>query len=202
MRALVVGTLPEAVRRVEEQLQGAGHDVVRCHGESEAAFPCAGLADGGSCPLDGVPVDVAVTVRDRPWEQPSPFEDGAVCALRQHIPLVAVDAAVNPFEAWTTRAVESGDDVVAACEDAASAPLAQHSKLATEAAREVIARHGFEPANVTAVVRRRQGALKVTVELPDPAAGLRGMIASRVVTALRKVDGASRGIDVGVVSAP
>jgi hypothetical protein len=202
MRALVVGTLPEAVRHVEVQLQEAGHDVVRCHGETEAAFPCAGLVEGGECPLDGVPVDVAVTVRDRPWPQPSPFEDGAVCALRQHIPLVAVDAAVNPFAAWTARSVASGDDVVAVCEDAASAALPRHSEIATEVAREVVAQAGADPTNVTAVVRRRQGALKVTVELPDPAAGLRGMIASRVVTELRKIDDSARGVDVGIVSMP
>jgi hypothetical protein len=109
---------------------------------------------------------------------------------------------VNPFAAWTTRTVESGEDVVAACEDAASAPLPRHSQIATEVARAVLEHAGVDAQDATAVVRRRQGALKVTVELPEPDAALGSLIASRVITALREVDNIARGIDVGIVSPP
>jgi hypothetical protein len=198
MRMLLVGTLPEAAVDVELELRASGHEVVRCHAGDRPAFPCAALT--GVCPLEESPVDVAVTVRNRPWSHPSPFEDGAVCAVRRHIPLVAVDADVNPFAPWTQRAVSSDDDVAAVCEEAASAPLALHSRVATEVAHTVVERAGFDPRKASAVVHRRRGALKVTVELADAVAHLRGSIAARVVPALRELDPTSIGIDVGVAA--
>lgn len=202
MRVLVVGTHAEAVDRVDRELQAAGHQVVRCHESDEEPFPCAALIDGRTCPLEGPPVDVAVTVRDRPLPRPSAYEDGAVCALRRHVPLVAVDAGINPFRPWTRLEVRGTDDVAAACEEAAAAPLPGHSEVATAVARTVIKQAGLEPEGTTAIVHRRRGALKVEIDLPDPAAHLRGMVAARVVTALRDLDKDSTGVDIGIAVAP
>lgn len=198
MRVLVVGTLPDGVQRAGRELRRAGHEVVGCHEGSEAAFPCAALVEGRACPLDGSPVDVAVTVRDQPWGHPSPYEEGAVCALRRHIPLVTVDAVVDPFEPWTRRSVTGHEDLSAACEEAANAPLPAHSQVATAVTRDVIERATLDPSGASAVVHRRRGVLKVTIDLPDSAARLRGDIGSRVITALRELDPQSSGIDVGV----
>ena len=200
MRVLVVGTLPNAISRVDRELQAAGHEVVRCHEAGEPAFPCAALAEKQTCPLERAPVDVTVTVRDRPWSGPSPFEDGAVCALRQHIPLVAVDADINPFEPWTRREASSGDDLSAVCEEAATAPLPLHSRIASGTAGEVVELAGFDPLGTDGVVHRRRGALHVMVDVPEAAAGIHGVIAARVVTALREIDRHASGIDVEVAT--
>ncbi|MEX2255647.1 MAG: hypothetical protein WEC34_09425 [Acidimicrobiia bacterium] len=200
MRVLVVGTLPDAVERVDRELRAAGHEIVRCHDAAESAFPCAALRDARACPLEGPPVDVAVTVRDQPWHQPSPFEDGAVCALRRHIPLVTVDAAVNPFGAWSRRDVTGEADLAAVCEEVADAPLPHHGAVATDIMVEVIERAGLDPAGASAVVHRRRGVLKVTIDLPDAAAPQRGNIGSRIITALRELDPRAPGIDVGVAA--
>jgi hypothetical protein len=197
MRVLLVGTMPEAVQRVERELVAAGHEIVSCHAEGTAPFPCNALRDGAQCPLQGAPVDVAVTVRDRPWAWPSPYEDGATCAVRHLIPLLTVDASVNPFEPWTTLAVSSRDDLAAACEEAANAPLSEHSRVADAMVREVLTHAALDDASASAIVRRRRGALKVSISLPDAAADLRGMVAARVGAALRDLDHSATGIDVG-----
>jgi hypothetical protein len=198
MRVLVVGTLPDAVVRVEDELQAAGHDVVRCHEDPAVAFPCAALVQGQRCPLEAAPVDVAVTVRGGTDDPPSVFEDGAICAVRRHVPLVTVGVGENPFEPWTAVEVESGDDLAAACEEAATAPLPEHTRVATAEMRDVIERAGLDPADARVEVRRRGGALKVALHLPEDAATLHGTIAARVITALRAIDTESSGIDIGV----
>jgi len=201
MRVLVVGTLPSAVDRTEAQLVAAGYDVVRCHEPGERPFPCAGLIDGRGCPLEADPVDVVVTARDRPWPTPSPHEDGAVCALRRHVPLVVTGSgASDPFERWTTREVCPGDDLAAACVDAARAPLRRHGEVATAAAREVVAQAGIDTGDVYAVVHRARGVLKVTLTLPGRAADVGGNVTARVLTALRELDPHAAGIDVDVTA--
>ena len=70
MRVLVVGTMPAAIGRAEDQLHAEGHDVVRCHEPGRPSFPCAGLIEGRVCPLEDDPVDVVVAARDRPWPRP------------------------------------------------------------------------------------------------------------------------------------
>jgi hypothetical protein len=202
MKVLLVGTTPEAVQRVERQLVAASHEIVRCHTAGASPFPCNALRDEERCPLQGVPVDVAVTVRDRPWPWPSPYEDGATCAARHLIPLVTVDAAVNPFEPWATLAVSSHDDLAAACEEAANAPLSEHSRVADAMVREVLSRAALDGASASATVCRRRGALKVSISLPDAAAELRGMVAARVGAALRDLDRSATGIDVGFERLP
>ncbi|SRR6266511_6411982 len=198
MRVLVVGTMPGAVERAAAELAGAGHDVLRCHEPGDPPFPCAALVEDRTCPLEAGPLDLVVTARDRPWPRPSLYEGGAVCALRQLVPLVAVDARINPFARWTVRDVGRDEDLAAACEEAATAPLPRHGEVATAAARGVLEDSGVDPSGAGAVVRRVRGALEVAVSLPDGATGFEGSVAARVITALRELDAHATGIDVGI----
>jgi hypothetical protein len=200
MRVLVVGTLPPAMDQVAEVLTGAGHEVGRCRQSGEAPFPCAGLVEGSTCPLEESPVDVVVAARNRAWPRPSPYEDGAVCALRQHIPLVVVapPSPAQPFERWATKTIGWADDLIAACEETAAQPLERHGEIALEAVDEMLDKAGRSTEDATAVVRRDRGALKVVLHLPDADAILEGQITARVLTALRLFDSYASGIDVSV----
>jgi len=198
MRVLVVGTLPDAIDRAAVELEAAGHDVVQCHGSAEPPFPCAGLIDGRECPLDAAPVDVVVTARDRPWPRPAAYEEGAICALRRHTPLVSLHEGTDPFARWTCREASLVADLPGAVEEAATAPLADHSAVAAAAAQSVAVAAGVDPAGIGAVVHRARGALKVKLTLTPAASHLEGTIAARVMTALRELDTAATGIDIGV----
>jgi hypothetical protein len=202
MRVLVVGTVPSAIEAAVTQIVDAGHEVARCHESGEGAFPCAALSEGRACPLEGTPVDVAVTVRDRAWPRPSPFEDGAICALRRRIPLVvAGSTALQPFERWSSRTLEDGSDLVAACEEAAAAPLPEHGEVARQAATQVITAPGLH-GDVEATVWRRRGALQVEITVPAGGADLTTKVAARVTGALREFDGFATAINVTVAEAP
>jgi hypothetical protein len=92
---------------VVDELAGSNCEVLRCVEPGRPAFPCVGLRTG-SCPLDaGGTVDVAVAVRSRAHPRPRLAELGAVCALRDGIPLViAGSRALNPFEPWAAEMVD------------------------------------------------------------------------------------------------
>src|SRR5437764_14298870 len=85
LTALVVGTDDWAIEQGAEALEGAGHDILRCHEPGEPAFPCNALREGRTCPLD-VGFDVVVTVRARPSAPPIHGEFGAVFALPAQVP--------------------------------------------------------------------------------------------------------------------
>jgi hypothetical protein len=198
MRVLVVGTLPGAMRRSEERLGEAGHEVVRCHEPGDPSFPCAGLVEGRVCPLESGPVDVVVTARDRPWPRPSPFEDGAICALRRHVPLVVLGTAVHPFEGWVTGRVDDDRELVRACEDAAASSLARHSAVAAAAAQTVLERAGVDPEGVAASVRHDRGRLRVELVLPPHPDQLESNVVASVLSALRGLDPYATGIEVSI----
>jgi hypothetical protein len=198
MRVLVVGTLPGGIRRAEELLVEAGHEVVRCHEPGDMSFPCAGLIEERGCPLEQAPVDVVVTARDRSWPRPSPFEDGATCGLRRHAPLVVLGTALHPFEQWATRGVDNDADLVEACEEAAAAPLPRHSEIATEAARGVLTRVAGEPTDSAAIVRHQRGRLIVELDLAAHPEEVEGNVVANVIAALRSFDPHAAGIDVSI----
>jgi hypothetical protein len=204
-RVLVVETERGAADGVAHDLGRAGHEVLRCHEPGAPAFPCAALDARRSCPvLDGI-VDVAVTVRSHPSPQPTALEDGAGCALRHHVPLVVAGAtALNPYEAWATEVLDRSDDVVAACERAATAPLAPHGARAAATLAEVLRRRGVSDAaldDVDVLVERRDGRLVVRVRGGDLDRATKSMASVRLLGALRAFDRDAAGIDVAFESA-
>jgi hypothetical protein len=183
----------------DRALHAAGHDVARCTDPGAPAFPCAGMRDLKACPIRTGTVDVALTVRDSSGMAPTRHEEGALCALRHHVPLVVVgDAATDPFLGWESAFVGPDDDIVAACERAASSPLRAHSHLAAAAARDVVVRHG-DDRPLHAVVRRDRGRLLVEITgRGSLSSRVRHLMAVRVIGALREFDPDAAGIDVNV----
>jgi hypothetical protein len=192
-----VGAADEAIARLE----AAGHEVVRCHDRDDHhAFPCNALIRGGSCPLSGEGVDLALTVRARPMPEPTAFEDGAVCALRAKVPVVVAGrVAWSPFERYPGVTI-AGDDVVASCEAAAAAPLEEHGGVALAALREALTAAAVDADIVRearAVVTRNRWRLRAMLEIPgDVPQGVLGTAATRVTGALRALDTDARSIDV------
>jgi hypothetical protein len=144
-------------------------------------------------------VDVVVTARDRPWPRPSPYEDGAVCALRRHVPLVVLGTALHPFEHWVSSGVDDVNHLVDACESAAVAPLVHHGEIASGAATAVLEMAGVDPAGTTASVHHQRGRLRVELALPPHPEGVESNVVASVLTALRELDPHAPGIDVSLV---
>jgi hypothetical protein len=206
LRVLLTEDAPHYGEAAEKELRDAGHEVVRCTDVDAPAFPCVGLLDPNACPLrDGV-VDVALAMRHVPRTVPARSEDGVLCALRHHVPLVvARNGAFDPFAEWEAEVVDDVDDVVEACEAAAHSVLLEHTRIALDAANEVVERaqeSNAEARFVTALllaVRREHGRLAVEVRAPHVPQALKDMIAVRVIAALRAYDKHALGIDVGFV---
>src|SRR5690554_2499155 len=96
MRVLVVGSGPKSADGAAQQLEAAGHEVVRCHADGGPAFPCVGLDDEQGCPLDEGPVDVVLHVHDATAVVPSLYEEGVSCGIRRHVPAVVVADGPHP----------------------------------------------------------------------------------------------------------
>ena len=118
---LVVGAEDWAIDDAASQLQAAGRHVHRCSETTEAPFPCNALIPGRGCPLDQHRVDVVVNIRSRPESQPSLAEMGAICGLRDRIPLVVAGmSGVSGLTPWALRVPDEGD-IVTTCDQAVRA---------------------------------------------------------------------------------
>ncbi|MFN8035606.1 MAG: hypothetical protein U0V73_06715 [Acidimicrobiia bacterium] len=205
MRVLVTETTVDAAGPAIEALVAAGHEVVRCHEPGAPAFPCAGLTGrSAACPVADTAIDVALTVRSHPRSQPAPLEDGAICALRRHVPLVVTGStALHPFGEFATEVVPKADarSLVDACERAALAPLPHHTAVATQAWEATLANHDLDPSGSSIVVTRVHGGLLVAIEPgPEMTRPMIDMASVRVLAALRAIDTESRAIDVRVLA--
>ena len=113
---LVVGQDDWAVHDATSQLLSAGRTVHRCSESTEAPFPCNALIPGRGCPLDRHEVDVVLNIRTRPESQPTIAEMGAICGLRDGIPLVVAGMSeMSGFTAWAERVPLEGD-IVTTCD--------------------------------------------------------------------------------------
>jgi hypothetical protein len=126
MKALLLhDTTPDDV--VADTLTGAGHEVVRCNPTGNQAFPCVGVT--GRCPLDGT-VDVAVVVHDHPTTGFDAGEIGAICAVRDGIPLVlAGTGAASPLQEVATAVATCVQDLESACQRAMHARDARLGRM-------------------------------------------------------------------------
>jgi hypothetical protein len=187
-----------AADEARAELVEAGHVVLRCHERGQPTFPCRGVVDAASCPLNSHIVDVALTVRSRVRSQPAASEDGVRCALLKHVPLVvAGPSALDPYEGFETRAIDRTYGVVETCEAAAEAELVTYARRAEAVLGDCLGVDRASSARVS--VTRRSGGLRVRVAgLDDATRHERQTAVVRIVGALRQLDRAARTIDVVV----
>ncbi len=180
------------------RLEAAGHEVSRCHDPGAAPFPCNGMGDHGSCPLENDTVDVALVVRERATAEPTAAEDGARCALRRSIPLVvAGEVQDTPYADWAAVVEPGTDAVVDAVTRAATAPLERHTAAARRSLRAVLEHHDLDGADADAEVLRRGGDLRVILRPPTRLEPRVAEMASvRAVGAVRDIDPYPSIIDV------
>jgi hypothetical protein len=155
------------------------------------------LREGRGCPFEEKPIDVVLDVRRRARTTPTLREDGVTCAIREHVPLVVAGPTVfNPYTDYATELCHDTVDVVAACERAAAAPLARHTRAAQDALDATLERRSL-PADARVTVFRRSGALDVSVtQASQIDRATKNMIAVRITAALRAIDRYASGIDV------
>jgi hypothetical protein len=184
---------------IERSLTDAGHKVVQCHAPGEPAFPCKGLTDPGSCPLDAGPVAVAVDVGPPAAVVPE-HNDGFTCALRRDVPVVSVtdepDPTVVPFIASSVRP----EDVVEAVAAAAKAPLPEHTKVAHEALVDTLERHGFASGGSWAQAARSGSGVVIRLASGEPVpTSIQQSAAVRVLGAVNRIDRDASTVSVGFV---
>lgn len=198
LNVLVLESERGAADAAVDELQAAGHHVLRCHEPGAPAFPCNALIDGASCPLRSGIVDVALTVRKRPRSQPAPQEDGVSCALEAHVPLVVAGSELmNPFVPFAAAVIDLTHDVVGVCEQAAGAPLPRHGDRAAGALSAVLDVHEVTGLAPMVDVFRRGGRLYVEVRgANDLDHGVKSVASVRIIGALRQFDRDAAGIDV------
>lgn len=196
MEVLVVESEPGAAAIAIAQLEAAGHRVTRCHEPGQRAFPCVGL-DPGRCPLENDAIDVVLTVRARTNPRPSPLEDGVTCALRRHAPVVVAGrTTINPFAQYSVTDA-GADDVVDACERAATGPQLEHEGVATKALEWTLSHDGLSTEAARVSVRRSGIGLRVALLLPrETPKRVRDMASVRVAGALRAFDRQAPHIDI------
>jgi hypothetical protein len=197
MEVLVVESEPGAADIAIVQLEGLGHQVMRCH-EPEAqeqSFPCIGLASG-HCPLEEDSIDVVLTVRGHAHLSPTPLEDGITCALRRRVPVVVsgrVDP--NPFERFGAAVAER--DIAGACHRAASEPRGDYGAVALKALDWTLSFRGLSIDDAHVAVQRVGRGLRIALHLPAGASKLVCSIAAvRVSAAIRAFDPHATFIDV------
>ena len=198
MRVMLLESDRRTATETVQALEQAGHEVFRCHDADEQAWPCNGLRDDRTCPLDEG-VDVVLTVRAHPYPRPTAFEDGVACAVRKHVPLVVAGSTILcPFAGWVAAEC-APDDVVETVERAARAPLPRHGAAALDAIRQVLVTHGHDPEGASVEVLRERKRLEVRVD-PGIVADkkLADVLAVRVAQAIRVVDQDSQMVNVTV----
>jgi hypothetical protein len=196
MRILAIESEPGAGAHQFAELSTAGHELARCQEPGITGFRCHGLDGPGHCPLDAKPVDVAVAVRTASPQEIGGDERGVTCALRRRVPVVVVSQFGHPYG---TRVIDSGDDLVATCADAAAAPSVGHARAIIDALH---AMPGLPEGAVDAIdvrVARNGDALTAFVRVPATVdRSHSSAIANRAVTAVRQYDATAQKIDVDV----
>jgi len=115
---LVVGSDDWGIRDAVRQLTAAGRAVHRCSDSADAPFPCNALIEGRGCPLNTGQVDVVLDIRTRADSEPSMSEMGAICGLRDGLPLVIAGRSETSGLAPWAELVPVTGDIVSTCDDA------------------------------------------------------------------------------------
>jgi hypothetical protein len=180
-------------------LREASHAVVTCHAAGEQW--CIAL-QGGRCPLDTEPIDIALVVRPSATTDRLPYEEGVVCAAARGIPLVVAGSADgHPYGPWAA-ADDEGSDVESTLQAVLASPMPSLTVTATAALQASLTLAGVDPGTSWAPVYRRNGGLLIELVLGDsvPADTPIEVAAVRTAGAVRAIDPWSKSIDVSVAN--
>jgi len=196
---LVVESHPRAADIATAALEAAGHRVHRCHDETSRGFPCNGLLDPASCPIDDH-IDVALAVRHRVTPKPTPLEDGLRCAIRAGVPIVEDGPEIlDPFTPWIAMRLHPGADIVAACAHAAQLALRPLYRNIAARISALVNASAVDPGNVHCHIESDGHHLDVHLDLPVPVArGIEQALAVRVLDAVRDTGRTFGRVDVHV----
>lgn len=176
-------------------LEAGGHTVHSCV-HDDGALPCAALV-GRPCPLDEAPIDVTVDARN-PSGRAAVYGDGALCAVRRHIPLVLTgDAGEHPLAPWAV-AVAAGDPR-ASIAGALGNALAGHTAAARKALLHELRMQGAGSDTASVEVFRHPGRLLVELRTDASMSQTQAeRLATHVAQAVRIFDRWAPKLDVTV----
>jgi hypothetical protein len=202
MDVLVPDRSTRAGREVAGALEDGGHRVHACV-QHEGALPCAVLA-GRPCPLDEAPIDVAVDVGTGRRDvgdgdaDGGTFGNGALCALRRHIPLVlAGDTDEHPLAPWA--AARAGRDVRATVAAVMGRPLPGQTAAARRALLHELRHQGTDSDSAAVEVFRRPGRLLVELRTDTSISRTQAeRLATHIARAVRVYDHWAPKLDVTV----
>ena len=198
LRVLVVESHRGLASVAASTLEAAGHEVHRCFGPDDKGFPCVGM-QGEPCPVERG-VDVVFLNRAGSSARPTPLEDGVLCALRDHVPVVEArtrSSVFDPFGAYVTAWVDPKADPVEAVESAARGRFDALAGAALERIGPLLEHAGLRDGDVTCEVVREGDALQVLLRTARPLPALVAQsLAVRALDAVR-TSGLARG-QVGV----
>ncbi|MGK2958157.1 MAG: hypothetical protein ACSLFB_07115 [Acidimicrobiales bacterium] len=206
MKVLMVENNSESAHSVAELLKSSGHSVYSCHDASAIGGLGACVAlQYQQCPMNLAPMDLFLDVRSPDGTHSGIeallMEEGVLCAARRKIPVVIAGEIDNqPFKRWA--AIEHpGLPSVAALEDVASAPLPDHSAVATAALRSILRAHGITVDKAEAEVRRRDGGILLHIDFsPSTDASAAQAVAIKVGQAVRQIDPWAPSLDITLSS--
>lgn len=202
MKVLMVENNSESAHRIAELLKSSGHSVHSCHDASaiEGLDACVALQHQ-QCPMNLVPMDLLLDVRSPDGTHSGIeallMEEGVLCAARRKIPVViAGEINDQPFKRWATIE-HPGLPSVAVLEDVASAPLPDHSAVATAALRSTLRAHGIIVDKAEAEVCRRDGGLLLHIDVsPSIDTSAAQAVAIKVGQAVRHIDPWAPSLDI------
>jgi hypothetical protein len=181
---LVIESHSGAAAPAVAALEAAGHRAMSCYADGERAFPCVGITEPALCPIDRG-ADVALLVRRRISPRPTPLEGGVPCAIRAQLPIVESGPDIlDPFEPWIAKR-STGDDVVAACEQAHREVFDPLRDDITTRLGPVAGTDGFDPEALDCDIRTDGDALRVGVSGPGLSRARKQAIGVRVLDAVR-----------------
>ena len=184
---LVIESVPAAADEASAALARTGHRLHRCYERGERGFPCKGVRDPSSCPLEEG-VDVAVLVRPHVAPRPSALETGVSCALRAGIPLVEKGSETfDPFAPWVTARVgdDPTDGLVDACGEAAETVFGQLTARIQRRALRAMAVAAGRPGPLACTIERDGRGLHVRLVGPPVGKDIEHALAVRVADAVR-----------------
>lgn len=196
MDVLVPDTTSPTARQAARALAEAGHTVHTCVSDDGAL--CEALV-GHTCPLDASPIDVVLDAREDGLARF--MGDGALCAVRRHLPLVTTGGGEQPFAPWAS-ADAPAETVAITVEEVLNQPLSGQTAAAAKTLLHELRHHGMPSSAASVSVYRRPGRLLIELHTDTSVSRtLAERLATHVAQGVRAYDRWAPKMDVTVRSA-